>query len=132
MTTGTFSFEWANPKTDNLPVSAAATISGAPRTGHPRITALETEIFVPSSITQGRQIVVEGLDSGDSYRYDESRQTLFIVARDTNPDKIHKVAVSVSPPLTPDFELNDFWTDFGGRVVVLILMVLLSIVALII
>jgi hypothetical protein len=129
MTTGAFSYEWANPTTDHLPVSAVAKISGAPRSGHPRITALETEIFIPSLIAQGRKVIVEGLDPDDSHRYDESRQTLFIVARDVNPDKIHKVAVSVSPPLTPDFELNDFWSDFGDRVVLMILVVLIGIVA---
>jgi hypothetical protein len=128
MTTGTFTYEWANPKTDgSLP--SATKVYGAPRSGHPQITALETEIFVPSLITQGRDVVVEGLDSNDSYRHDESRQTLFIVARDVNPDKIHRVIVSVSPPLTPGFELNHFWGDFGGRVAFLVFTLVIGVVA---
>jgi len=129
MTTGTFTYEWANTKTEGVLGSLTPTISGAPRSGHPRITALETEIFVPSLITQGRKVVVEGLNSNDSYRYDERRQTLFIVARDVNPDIIHKVTVSVSPPLTPSFELNDFWSDFGAQVALFMLAVLIGIVA---
>jgi hypothetical protein len=123
MTTGAFVYEWGNTNPD-LPVEQAkATISGPPRSGHPRITALETEIFLPSLITQGRKVIVEGLDSEDSHRYDERRQTLFIVARDTSPEKIHKIAVSVYPPLTPGFELNSFWTDFGPRIIALLVVV---------
>ena len=116
MTTGTFTYEWTNTTTDESLGSATAKISGPPRSGHPQITALETEIFVPSLITQNRKVIVEGLDSTDSYRHDESRQTLFIVSRDVNPNKAHKVTVSLSPPLDPQFELNHFWGDFGGRI----------------
>jgi Glycoside hydrolase family 5 C-terminal domain len=125
LTTGTFTYEWANTKADSSdsvgPATSAAKIAGAPRSGHPQLTALETEIFVPSLITQGRKVVVQGLNSDDKFYHDESRQTLFIVARDVNPDKIHKITVSVSPPLTPAFELNGFWSEFGGRVALLVL-----------
>lgn len=86
-------------------------------TGHPSITARETEVFLPSFITQGRKVVVRGLDAEDRYVYDESRQTLFIVASDNKPGRKHKVEVSLNPPLNPTFFVNDFWGDFGGRVV---------------
>lgn len=131
MTSGTFTYEWANPKDDSLLGSTSTKVFEAPRSGHPTITAIETEIFLPSLITQGKKVIVEGLDPDDSYRHDESRQTLFIVARDVNPDKIHKVTVSVSPPVTPAFELNDFWSDFSGRIVLLVL-ALIGIVAILI
>ena len=84
---------------------------------------------MPSMITQGRKVVVEGLGSNDSYCHDESRQTLFIVAREVNSDKIHKVTVSLSPPLNPEFELHDFWSDFGGRVIFLVVVLVTVVTA---
>ncbi|RDB17369.1 hypothetical protein Hypma_001831 [Hypsizygus marmoreus] len=116
MNTGTFTFEWANPTATGDNSRATATVAGVPRSGHPNITALETEIFLPSLIAQGRKVVVEGLDSHDSHVYDEKRQTLFIVARDTDPRRTHKVTVSLYPPLNPTFDVNDLWTDFGPRI----------------
>lgn len=69
-------------------------------------------------ITQGRKLVVEGLGSDDRYRYDETRQTLFIVCPNADlPNVVHRVAVSIYPPLTPAFELNNVWTDFGARII---------------
>ena len=129
MTTGTFSYEWANPKSNGSVDSPRPKVHGAPRSGHPPITAMETEIFVPSLITQGRKVVVEGLGPNDSYRHDESRQTLFIVAREVNSNKIHKITVSLSPPLDPGFELNDFWSDFGGRIIFLVFVPLIVVSA---
>ncbi|KAF9457906.1 glycoside hydrolase [Collybia nuda] len=122
MTTGAFIYEWGN--TSSSPSSTGsqeeASVFQPPRSGHPRITALETEIFVPSMIAHGRKVIVEGLGPEDTHRYDERRQTLFIVARDTSPEKVHKIAVSVYPPLTPHFELNSFWSDYGPRIVALL------------
>lgn len=123
MTTGTFIFEWGNTKTEGDIKQATATISGAPRSGHPRMAALETEIFLPSLIAQGRKVVVRGLDSSDTHVYDESRQTLFIVTRDTDPGRTHKITVSLDPPLTPGFEVNDFWSDFGPRVIAFLVVI---------
>ena len=121
MTTGSFVYEWANPDAGAADVpSVSASISEPPRNGHPKITALETEIFLPSLITHGRKVVVHGLDANDSHVYDQSRQTLFIVARDSKPGKTHTIEVSLSPPLTPTFEVNDFWSDFGPRVLALL------------
>lgn len=124
MTTGAFVYEWSNTNTSPAADHRKATVSEPPRSGHPHITTLETEIFLPSLITHGRKVVVEGLGPQDGHRYDEHRQTLFIVARDTSPEKIHKIAVSVYPPLTPPFELNSFWTDFGPRVIALLVVII--------
>ncbi|KIJ64803.1 glycoside hydrolase family 5 protein [Hydnomerulius pinastri MD-312] len=73
----------------------------------------ETEIYLPSLITHGRKLVVEGLPSEDKYLYDESRQTLFIVQGDAASGKSRKITVSVWPPLRPHFNVNTFWGDFG-------------------
>ncbi|KAF8885813.1 glycoside hydrolase family 5 protein [Infundibulicybe gibba] len=110
MNTGSFVFEWANPE----PGKATA---HPPLSGHPPLTARETEIFVPSLITHGRKVMVDGLGPLDQYHYDKSRQTLFIVAHDTAPGATHKIGVFLNPPLDPAFGLNDFWGDFGPRVI---------------
>ncbi|KAF9238092.1 glycoside hydrolase family 5 protein [Melanogaster broomeanus] len=86
MNIGKFTFEW----------TAATTTQER--------TARETEIYIPSLMTHGRHLVVEGLAPEDKYVYDESRQTLFVV---------RKIAVSVRPPLRPHFYVNSFWDDFG-------------------
>lgn len=97
MNTGTFIFEWRSPESEDNIV----------------LTARETEIFVPSLVTYGRKLVVSGLSAGDKYTYDEARQTLFIVPRDGSSGRMHKIAVSVDPPLRPQFEVNTLWGDFG-------------------
>ncbi|KAG6810021.1 hypothetical protein H0H92_013656, partial [Tricholoma furcatifolium] len=111
MNRGEFEFEWANP--DEAPESGVG--------GSEALKALETEIYVPSMITQGRKLVVEGLDAdaGDKYVHDERRQTLFVVARDRTPKRVHRIKVSVYPPLKPSFVINDLWGDFGTRIVLL-------------
>ncbi|KAG6908993.1 hypothetical protein DXG01_002482 [Tephrocybe rancida] len=102
MNTGAFVFEWDN----------AAKGSS--------IRALETEIFLPSMLTSGRKVVVEGLGAEDTYVHDAQRQTLFIVAKDTSPGRTHRVTVSVYPPLVPMFKINDFRSDFGPRIAALL------------
>ncbi|KIJ91483.1 hypothetical protein K443DRAFT_686027, partial [Laccaria amethystina LaAM-08-1] len=87
-----------------------------PRTGHPALMSLETEIFLPSQLAHGRTVIVKGLDPGAKHRYDESRQTLFIVCQDASLDKVHSIVVSLDPPLAPAFAVNDFWGDFGGTI----------------
>jgi hypothetical protein len=102
MNTGMFTFEWRSPESkDNIV-----------------LTARETEIFVPSLITHGRKLVVSGLGAGDKYTYDEARQTLFIVTQDASSasGRMHKIVVSVNPPLRPHFEVNTFWGDFGETI----------------
>ncbi|GLB39573.1 putative cellulase (glycosyl hydrolase family 5) [Lyophyllum shimeji] len=126
MSSGAFTFEWGNtaPESERDDIHPIPTVEAVPRSGHPKITALETEIFLPSLITLGRKVVVDGLDEADSYVHDERRQTLFIVARDTDPKRIHSIRVSLDPPLTRAFVVNDFWSDFGSRIVALVLLLL--------
>ncbi|KAG6840292.1 hypothetical protein C0991_007685 [Blastosporella zonata] len=107
MNTGAFVFEWKN-----IPF------------GDSSMRAVETEIFIPSMLTIGRKVVVEGLDAEDEYVYDVRRQTLFIVARDTRHGRAHRVAVSLYPPLTPVFRINDFRSDFGPRILALVGLIL--------
>jgi hypothetical protein len=116
MTTGEFSYEWANPDPTETSSSGNSTVSKAPRSGHPILTARETEIFLPSSLTRDRKVVVQGLTAEDSYLHDESRQTLFVLVHDSSPGKIHNIGVSLQPPLKPAFEVNDFRGDFGPQI----------------
>jgi len=118
MTTGEFTYEWANPDPIDIPTSSKYTVSEPPRSGHPIIAARETEIFLPSLLTHDRKVVVRGLSVKDSYIYDESRQTLFVIAHDSSPGKIHKITVFFRPPSKPAFELSDFRGDFGSRILV--------------
>jgi len=100
MNTGMFTFEWRSPEAgDNIV-----------------LTARETEIFVPLIMTHGRKLAVLGLDAGDKYTYDKARQTLFIVTQDASSGRMHKITVSVDPPLRPHFEVNTFWGDFGEAI----------------
>ncbi|GLB39586.1 putative glycoside hydrolase family 5 protein [Lyophyllum shimeji] len=66
---GAFTFEWGNaaPESESDDTRPIPTVEGVPRSGRPKITALETEIFLPSLITFGRKVVVDGLDETDSY-----------------------------------------------------------------
>jgi hypothetical protein len=119
MNTGAFTYTWVN----STPNPASQTylkeeksIFKPPRTAHPALTSLETEIFLPSQLAHGRRVIVKGLDPGGKHRYDESRQTLFIVCQDTTLDKVHSIVVSLDPPPVPAFAVNDFWGDFGGMI----------------
>jgi hypothetical protein len=116
MTTGEFTYEWVNHDSTETPSDGDPTVSGPPRSGLPPLTAKETEIFLPSLLTRDREVVVRGLADGDDHVYDESRQTLFVLARDSSPGKTHKVTVTLQPPLKPAFYLNDFRGDFGPRI----------------
>src|ERR1700689_3636037 len=92
--------EWANPDPTETPASAVST---PPPSGHPTLTARETEIFIPSSLA--RDI------------YDESRQTLFVLTDNfSNLGEIHKITMYLLPPLKPAFDLNDFSGDFGIQI----------------
>ncbi|KAJ3722722.1 glycoside hydrolase family 5 protein [Lentinula guzmanii] len=127
VTTGSFMFKWRNPGAETDTISGAPTVD-KPSRSHPEIKALETEVFLPSLIAHGRSVVVSGLEEDDSYVYDEARQTLFIVAKNTQPGFVHEVRVEIAalegykirPPL---FEVNDFWSDFGmGACALLVLL----------
>jgi hypothetical protein len=116
MSTGEFIYEWANPDPTEAPSSGNPTVSKPPRSGHPTLTARETEIFFPSSLARDRKVVVHGVAVEDSHVYDESRQTLFVLMHDSSPGKVHKISVSLEPPLKPAFDLNHFWGDFGPQI----------------
>ncbi|KAF9255450.1 glycoside hydrolase family 5 protein [Marasmius fiardii PR-910] len=77
------------------------------------LKAKETEIFIPSMLTQGRKLVVSGLGEEDRCVHDQERQTLFIVTKNKGN---HRVEISVTPPPRPMFFVNDFWSDWGGTV----------------
>ncbi|KAJ7243602.1 glycoside hydrolase [Mycena haematopus] len=125
MTSGTFLYEWTTPKEgDAVPEpSTTAKVSSPPLTGHPALSAHETEIYIPSILTKGRKVVVRGLGPDDRYVYDESRQTLFVVPRNNAPGAKHQIQVSLNPPLDPSFELNDLWSDFGPRIISLLVVI---------
>ena len=132
MTTGAFLFEWENPsqgepKSDSS--NDTKSISNPPRQWQHSLTSHETEFFIPSQLTHARKVVVEGAEDGDKYRYDERRQTLFFVTGNNAPGHRHKIVVSVHRPPSPQFVINDFWSDFGGQVtlVISILVLLFSI-----
>ncbi|KAF8152913.1 glycoside hydrolase family 5 protein [Crassisporium funariophilum] len=116
MTTGTFTYEWTNPTDNASPASGEISVFNPPRKLQHALRSRETEIFLPSMLTRARKVVVVGLEKGDNYKYDESRQTLFVVTGNTNSGHNHKVVVSVYPPPSPAFLANDFWGDFGGRI----------------
>lgn len=116
MNTGEFTFEWCNA--DPKSPTASGEIQNPPLNGMAPLLAKETEIFVPSLITNERDVVVEGLEASDSHHYDPTRQTLYIVTADCEtPGKRHRVRVKVLPEVRAKFEVNDFWTDHGYRVV---------------
>jgi hypothetical protein len=135
MTKGTFTYEWANP---SPPGSSGkekhkhkghnhhhhpkqhkpATVTHPPLSDHPGLQSRETEIFLPSSLTLRRRILVSGLGPDDRYIYDYHRQTLFVVVKDSRtPGMRHRITVTIDPPPRRlPFEINDFWSDFGGNV----------------
>ena len=120
MTTGAFMFEWENPSQNELASDSGndtKSISNPPRQWRHALTSHETEFFIPSQLTHSRKIVVEGAEDGDRYHYDERRQTMFFVTGNNTPNHRHRIVVSVHRPPTPAFVVNDFWSDFGDRVV---------------
>lgn len=130
MNTGEFIYEWANPDEKQQPiVQGEATISQPPLTGHPTLTSRETEIFVPAMLTARRKVIVHGLGPEDKHVYDISRQTLFIVTRDSSAGKIHKIKVTLHPlPEEPMFDVHGFWDDHWARIFA-ILIVIFGIIA---
>ena len=65
---------------------------------------------------RGRKLIVEGLRDGDSYRYDEDSQTIFITTQDNSSGAMHSATVRLDPPLQSLFPINTFMSDFGLRV----------------
>ncbi|KDQ56751.1 glycoside hydrolase family 5 protein [Jaapia argillacea MUCL 33604] len=127
MTTGTFVFEWVNRS--HVQSKAMSSLQRPPLHDLPPLTSRETEIFLPSYLTQGRRFKVEGLEKDDKYRYDASLQTLTVLTGDiSSPRKTHRVVISLDPPPRPMFEVNDFWGDFGGRVTAVLVAILAMLV----
>lgn len=127
MNTGEFTFEWCNP--DPKSTTTSGEISNPPLNGMAPLLAKETEIFVPSSIANERDVIVEGLEASDSHHYDHDRQTLYIVTADCKtPGKRHRVRVRVRPELKAKFEVNDFWVDHGYRVVSVVVVILAALI----
>jgi hypothetical protein len=126
MNIGAFTYEWANPSTNGAKTPSTSTttiattkengLSNPPLMLHRPLLSRETEIFIPLQLTQGRNLVVQGLSRGDKYLYDERRQTLFIVTEDMEPGRVHRVTVSVDPVPQAVFFVNDIWSDFGGHI----------------
>ncbi|KIP04840.1 hypothetical protein PHLGIDRAFT_14948, partial [Phlebiopsis gigantea 11061_1 CR5-6] len=86
--------------------------------GHPPLRTNVTELFVPSFIAHGSALTVRGLAEGDSYTYDESRQTLYVRTADDRPGTVHSIEVSLQPRLRAVFFVNDFWSDWGQSVLI--------------
>ncbi|KAK7052960.1 hypothetical protein VNI00_004280 [Paramarasmius palmivorus] len=129
---GRFVFEWCNPSSTG---KGSASVADPPKAlKDVTLKSRETEIFVPHSLTQGRKLVVSGLDGKDyAYRHDEERQTLFIVASDATPGKTHCLEVVVTPKSKrPVFRVNDFWGDWGSTVIAVVVGVLAMVGAVII
>ncbi|PPQ71478.1 hypothetical protein CVT25_013388 [Psilocybe cyanescens] len=133
MNTGTFTYEWTNPAViaaddDDAPrsgsVSPSVSVSDPPRTLRRPLISRETEIFLPSMLAHSREVIVEGLQKGDKYLYDEKRQTLFIVTEDTSAGRTHRVRVSVDPPLRPVFFVNGLWSDFAAHITSVVVVIL--------
>lgn len=119
MNTGAFSFVWDNRDECGV-IPKEKTISDPPRTLQTPLTSRETEIFIPSQLTLGRQVVVQGLKEADRWSYDGQRQTLFILTENKEPRQRHQIVVSVYPPLRTAFFVNDIWSDFGGHFIAII------------
>jgi len=142
MMNGEMSFSWMIPQ----------------GTEHDRLRTQETEIFFPSLLVSGRKLLLEArvdmsqykcddeselvkklqvlTEERYAYTYDEHRQTLFVIPKDTSAGIKHDIRVRVWPPVQPSFDLNDFWSDFGvwigavGSVLVAILVaIVISIVS---
>lgn len=113
MNTGRLDLEWIVPSSETKAAAGTDSIvypSSIP--GHELATS-ETEIFVPAMLAHGRRVIVQGLGPNDTSSYDISRQTLTVKAGDRAPGRIMRIIVSLDPPLSPEFEVNTFFGDFG-------------------
>ncbi|EIM87043.1 cytoplasmic protein [Stereum hirsutum FP-91666 SS1] len=126
MTTGKFVYEWAIPGSPAKEENSSLPLVNRPPlapTSNPILTSRETLIFVPSSLTAGRQLVVTGLSSSDTYRYDIERQTLFVLVGENVPGMRHKIEVQVQgegEQKLEVFKINGFWEDWSWAIVSLL------------
>lgn len=71
-------------------------------------------MFFPEFLLEGgRAVVVEGLREGGRWRYDRTRQTLFVVP--AQREGAHCVTIRVQPPLAPLFAMPTHWAYFWMR-----------------
>ena len=111
MNSGDIIFEWANPSLEG-PIPSPASVSQPPLSGHPELKARETEIFLPSTLAAGKRLLLYGLEP-DEYKYDESRQTLYLLPKNSTPGQVHRIAVVFSPAPRPRFRMTTHWQDLG-------------------
>ncbi|KAI1792651.1 glycoside hydrolase family 5 protein [Ganoderma leucocontextum] len=131
--TSEVTFEWAIPSAADPDASKAAggpSVQTPPRNGMPPLMSNKTEIFYPSVLAHGRNVLVRGLSKEDRWMYEEAKQTLTIVTAHNAPGTVHRVTVGVDPLPKPAFELNDFWGDFSGQILAVSLVVVSSLVLL--
>lgn len=131
--TSEFTFEWAIPGTldpDASKTKVGPHVQTPPRNDMPPLLSNKTEIFYPSALARGRNVVVRGLSKEDRWVYDEAKQTLTIVTAHNAPGTVHRVTVGVDLLPKPVFEVNDFWGDFSGQILAVSLVVVSSLVLL--
>ena len=116
MNTGRMHFEWLTPLQLKGSLSKSSPNSQDPYNLYLTIKSNETLIFYPSMLARGRKLIVEGLKDGDSYRYDEDSQTIFITTQDNSSGAMHSATVRLDPPLQSLFPINTFMSDYGLRV----------------
>jgi Glycoside hydrolase family 5 C-terminal domain len=102
--TGEFSISWAIKEVKASSPSLSY-IDSPPLTILETLSCRETEIFVPSLITRGRRLVLEGV-SEELWRYDESRQTLFVLNPSDEELEIVSIRVQLDPPLSPRWSVE--------------------------
>lgn len=99
LNTGQAELEWVEPRSEDL-------------------RCRETQVFYPAMLlTGGRSIQVDGL-AEEAWRYDDKRQTLFLVppittATSDNEGTTRRVVIRVDPPLEALFVLTTHWQDFA-------------------
>ena len=131
--TSEFTLEWAIPDTvdaDASKLKGGPSVQTPPRDDIPPLVLNKTEVFYPSLLAHGRNVVVRGLSKEDRWAYDEAKQTLTIVTAHNTPGTVHRVTVGVDPLPKPVFEVNDFWGDFSGQILAVSLVVVSSLVLL--
>jgi hypothetical protein len=118
MNTGRFEYEWSVPGAGVEQRQPGSTsVENPPLSLPPTSTPLNshtTEIFIPSLVSSGRKLRVTGV-SPSEYVHDDAHQTLYITPKECSAGAKFRVVVEFEPPLEPVFELNDIWSDFGGK-----------------
>jgi hypothetical protein len=110
--TGEFSVIWAFKQPRQPKVTSqlsSSLVEQPPLTDVKSLSCRETEIFVPDLITRGRRLILQGI-AGNLWRFDESRQTLFVLNPEEDPlndgmECIH-IQVQLDPPLSPRWSVK--------------------------